>query len=164
MNGNFYGFIKGINNDTEIFQILIDNFNNFKDIREYKGRTIYFYKLAQFLTSDILRVIQNKEHENIDYSHLIGCADYKIPQVLEGLGILEYDDELMFLIESKSPIKENSELEVEIRAAMIAVIDYIYKKLKGKIARIDINNFIWSKSQDKKVNYKPYHLTRTISY
>lgn len=164
MNGNFYGYIKGITTDNDIFKILLDNFSNFIDIRKYKGQIIYFYKLAQLLTSDILHVMQNKEHETVDYSHLVGCADYKIPQVMEGLGILQYDNELMSLIESKTPIKENSELEVEIRSAMIAVIDYIYIKLNGRVARIDINDFIWSKSQGKSVNYKPYHLTRTTSY
>jgi hypothetical protein len=164
MNGDFYGYIKGISTDNDIFKILLDNFSNFIDIRKYKGQIIYFYKLAQLLTSDILHVIQSKENKVVDYSHLVGCADYKIPQVMQTFGILEYDDKLMALIESKTPIEENSELEVEIRAAMIAVIDHIYNKSNGRVSRIDINDFVWSKSQDKLVNFKPYHLTRTTSY
>ncbi len=164
MNGNFYDYIKDMNTDQEIFKTIISNFNGFDDTRIYKDKTIYFYKLAQLLTSDILHVIENKEKRDVDYSNLLGCADYKIPQVMESFEILEYDEELLSLLETKTEIAENSEYEVEIRASMIVVINYIYEKIGRKIDRIDINDFIWSKGQDKTKKYKPYHLTRTTSY
>ena len=164
MNGNFYDYIKNMNTDQEIFKTIISNFDDFDDTRTYKDKTIYFYKLAQLLTSDILHVIENKEKRDVDYSNLLGCADYKIPQVMESFGILEYDEELLSLLETKTQIAENSEYEVEIRASMVVVINYIYEKIGRKIDRIDINDFIWSKGQDKTKKYKPYHLTRTISY
>jgi hypothetical protein len=79
-------------------------------------------------------------------------------------GILKYDNELALLLESKTPIEENSEYEVEIRAGMIVVVNYIWNRINKIIDRIDINDFIWSKGQDKTKQYKPYHLTRTTSY
>lgn len=164
MNGNFYDYIKEMKTDSEIFDVILSSFNSFEDTRTYNDKTIYFYKLAQLLTSDILHVIEIKEKIEVDYSHLVGCADYKIPQVMQGFGILEYDSELSNLLESKTEIEENSEYEVEIRASMIVVIDYIYNKINKAIDRIDINDFIWSKGQDKTKKYKPYHLTRTTSY
>lgn len=164
MSGNFYDFINGMNTDRDIFKVILDNFTSFEDTRTYRGKTIYFYKLAQLLTSDILHVIQNKEQVNVDYSSLIGCADYKIPQVMQGFEILEYDSELTSLLERKIPIEENSEYEVEIRASMMVVINYIWKQVHMSIDRIDINDFIWGKGQDKTKQYKPYHLTRTTSY
>lgn len=164
MNGSFYDTIKNMNTDQEVFRTIINNFSNFEDTRTYKGQTIYFYKLAQLLTSDILHVIQIKEQKDVDYSNLLGCADYKIPQVMQGFGILEYDTELSSLLENKSEIEENSEYEVEIRASMIVVINYIWEQINKSIDRIDINDFIWGKGQDKTKKYKPYHLTRTTSY
>lgn len=164
MNGSFYDYIKAMNTDKEIFETILNYFSSFEDTRTYQDRTIYFYKLAQLLTSDILHVIKNKEHIEVDYSNLLGCADYKIPQVMQGFGILEYDDELSLLLDSKTEIKENSEYEVEIRASMIVVINYIWKQIGKSIYRIDINDFIWGKGQDKTKKYKPYHLTRTTSY
>lgn len=164
MNGSFYDHIKDMNTDQEIFKTLISNFNNFEDTRTYNEKTIYFYKLAQLLTSDILHVIEIKEKRNVNYSNLLGCADYKIPQVMQSLGILEYDTKLLSLLETKTEIEENSEYEVEIRASMLVVINYIYEQINKSIDRIDINDFIWSKSQDKTKKYKPYHLTRTTSY
>lgn len=164
MNSDFYGYIKDLTRDEEVFKVITVKFDDFEDTRLYKNKTIYFYKLAQLLTSDILHVLQLKEKKVVDCSHLVGCADYKIPQVLHGLQILEYDKELTSLIENKIPIEENCEMEIEIRASMIVVIDYVWKKIHKSFDRIDINNFIWSKGQVKTTCFKPYHLTRTTSY
>lgn len=164
MNGNFYDYIKEMNTDQQIFETILSNFSSFEDTRSYNGQTIYFYKLAQLLTSDILHVIEIKEQKEVNYSSLLGCADYKIPQVMQGFGILEYDAELSSLLENKTKIEENSEYEVEIRASMIVVINYIWEQIDKSIDRIDINDFVWSKGQDKTKKYKPYHLTRTTSY
>lgn len=164
MNGDFYTYIKDINTDTELIHILVNNFPSFEDKRTYNDKEISFYKLAQLVTSDILHIRELKENLNIDCSHLVGCADYKIPQVLRVLGILEYDDELANLVDNKLEIIENSIYEVEIRANMIVAIDLIKKALNNKISAIDINDIIWSLGQDKSRNYQPYHLTRTLSY
>ena len=61
-------------------------------------------------------------------------------------------------------IEENSEYEVEVRASMIIVVNYIWERINKSIDRIDINDFIWYKGQDKSKEYKLYHLTRTTSY
>ena len=164
MNGNFYNFIKNINNDIELFKTIINYFPSFKDERTYQGQKIYFYKLAQLLTSDILHIRELKENIKVDYSHLVGCSDYKIPQVMRGLGILEYNKELASLVDNKEEIKENSEYEVEIRANMIVVIDMIKEKLNNKFCAIDINDYIWGQARNQNIKLKPYHLTRTTNY
>lgn len=164
MNGSFYDFIKDMATDEEIFAAIMSHFSSFKDTRTYQGQTIHFYKLAQLLTSDILHVIEIKEGKKVNYANLTGCADYKIPQVMQAFGILEYDSELSSLLASKTPIAENSAYEVEIRASMIVVINYIWEQIDKSIDRIDINDFIWSKGQDKSKQYQPYHLTRTTTY
>lgn len=70
MNGNFYKYVYSIHNDIELFEVIINNFPSFKDERKYDGRTIYFYKLAQLLTSDILHLREKMENIKVDYSHL----------------------------------------------------------------------------------------------
>ena len=150
--------------DRELFNIIIKYFPNFKDERKYREKTIYFYKLAQLLTSDILHVRELKEFIKVDYSNLVGCADYKIPQVMRGLGILEYGEELSETIDNKKQIEENSEYEVEIRASMLVVIDLIKKKLKNRVCAIDINDYIWGQGKNKNIELKPYHLTRNTNY
>ena len=164
INGNFYKFIKNITSDTKLFNVIVSNFPNFKDERTYNNKKIYFYKLAQLLTSDILHIREQKENIKVDYSHLVGCADYKIPQVMRGLGILEYSNKLANIIDNKEEIEVNSKFEVEIRANMIVVIDMIKNKLGDNVCAIDINDYIWCQGRNKNIKLKPYHLTRNINY
>jgi len=164
MEGNFYQYIKDFTDDLSLFHTIIESFPSFEDKREYEGKTIYFYKLAQLVTSDILHIRKLKENIEIDCSHLVGCADYKIPQVLRAYGILEYDEELSKLVDNKHEIEENSSYEVEIRANMIIAINLIQKELEEKTDAIVINDSIWTLGQDKSRITLPYHLTRTMSY
>ena len=164
MNGNFYTFIKDVTLDTELFKIIVKYFPNFKDERIYNNKKIYFYKLAQLLTSDILHIRERKENIKVDYSHLVGCSDYKIPQIMQGIGILEYSDKLADIIDNKKEIELNSEYEVEIRANMLVAIDLIKKKLENRVCAIDINDYIWSQGRNKNIELKPYHLTRNTNY
>lgn len=164
MQRNFYQYIKHITSDKELFEIIINSFPNFKDERTYNNKTIYFYKLAQLLTSDILHIREEKEKIKVDYTHLVGCADYKIPQVLRGLGILNYNDELLKIVDNQIEIPVNSVYEVEIRANMITVIDMINKKLDYKYSRMDINDYLFMQKKNKNLTLKPYHLTRNTNY
>lgn len=162
MNGNFYKYIKNINIDTKLFDIIISNFETFVDERKYNDKKIYFYKLAQLLTSDILHIREKVENISVDYSNLIGCADYKIPQTLRALNILKYNNELSKIIDKRVPIEISSKYEVEIRASQIVVIDYISKKMNANA--IDINDFLFVYSKRVKDIAKPYHLCRNTNY
>ena len=164
MQGNFYQYIKDITSDIELFETIIANFPSFKDERLYNKQTIYFYKLAQLLTSDILHIREQKEKIKVNYTHLVGCADYKIPQILRQFGILNYDNKLAKIVDNHSEISINSIYEVEIRANMITVINMINKKLNYKYCRIDINDFIYMQKNNKNFKMRPYHLTRCTNY
>lgn len=161
---SFFDMVKDMQSDSELLEFIINKFPYFEDISEYRGEKIYFYKLAQLLTSDVLHVMELKGGKKVDYSHLVGCADYKIPQVMRCYGILEFDSSLANKVDSKVEIPKNSEEEIEIRACDLEVIDYIYKKIKGKYSKMEINDFIWLLGQDKSKITKPYHRTLTDNY
>lgn len=164
MNGNFYQYVKNITIDTKLFDIIVKNFPSFKDERTYNNDTIKLYKLAQLLTSDILHIRELKENIEVDYSNLIGCADYKIPQILRGLDLVTYSSELASIVDSKKEIKENSIYEVEIRASQLIVINKIKEILGPKTKSIDINDYLFLQKNNKNIKLKPYHLTRTTNY
>ena len=163
MKGNFYDSIKEYTKDEELFNFIITNFECFKDERPFNNQKIYFYKLAQLLTSDILHLREELERIQVDYSNIIGCADYKIPQTLRALGITEYNEELAKIVDEKEQIDIFSKYEVEIRASQIVVIDYIQKHLKN-INSIDINDYLFVYSKKVKEIVKPYHLCRNTNY
>lgn len=164
LKSDFYDEIKDFKEDISLLDYIINHFSYFDDESIYNGDKVYFYKRAQLLTSDILHVREIVEKVKVDYSHLVGCADYKIPQVMRNLGMLEYSDELAKLVDNKVNLKYGSEMEVEIRANDLVVIDYIAKKLNNKVSRMDINDYIWLLGQNKSKNDKPYHRTLTIYY
>ena len=115
---DFYEEIKDINKDTELLNYILDYFTYFKDESIYDGERVYFYKRAQLLVSDILHVKELNGIE-VDYSSLLGCADYKIPQVMNSFGMIEYSEELDNMINNKVEISKDSIYENEIRLNQI---------------------------------------------
>lgn len=62
------------------------------------------------------------------------------------------------IVDNKVEIKENSAYEVEIRATVIYVIDEIKRLLNNKINAIELNDYIWLMSKNKRLSKRPYHL------
>ena len=163
MGGSFYKYIYNVTSDVELLDIIINNFETFKDERVYNGKTIYLYKLAQLLTSDILHIREYLEKIKVDCSSLIGCSDYKVPQTLRALGIIYYNDGLSKIVDSKNEIEISSKYEVEIRAGQIVVLEYIKTKLEN-VNSIVINDFLFMYSKKFGKDIKPYHLCRNTNY
>lgn len=164
LEDNIYSNIKNITNDIELFDYITSKYKHFKDEVLYEGKVISFYKLAQLLVSDILHIREIKENLNVYYSNLLGCADYKIPQVLNCYGILNYSNELDNIIKNKHEIISGSIYEVEIRSNTLVVINEIYNKINKVLPRIEINDLIWLMGQDKSKMTKLYHRTYTKYY
>ena len=161
---DFYDEIKDLKVDIDLLDYVVSIFSYFKDETNYDGVNVYFYKRAQLLVSDILHVRKMLENIEVDYSNLMGCADYKIPQVMNSLGMLEYEYDLEYKLARKEELEEDSIEEIEIRANDLVVIDYIYEKLNREVCRMDINDYIWLLGQDKSKINKNYHRTKTIHY
>lgn len=142
--------------------------NLINDFAIYQGHPVFFYKRAQLLISDIHRRFKDKkvgELKNID--KLTGLADYKIPQALRKIGILEYSPELSEKIDNRILISAGSEGEIEIRANMVWAIELMREEIEKKIPDIKavgVDSYLWLLAQTKSPNGKPYHLTRTIFY
>lgn len=155
------------NNDIELLNNIINNFSNFNDISIYKGKKVYFFKRAILLVGDLIENVKSIKEKVKNDSNMLGCADYKIPQVLRHLGILEYNEELAHIVDSKQQLKHDSEMEIEVRANMLYALELIKNKLHQKGIEMNstqIDNILWLLSKNKEFKAKPYHLTRTIYY
>jgi Protein of unknown function (DUF2419). len=152
-----------VSNDVELLNEIINNFSNFRDISNYKGKDIYFFKRAILLVGDLISNVEYiKEKVNND-DNMLGCADYKIPQVLRHLDILEYSKELSTIVDNEELLKHDSEMEIEIRASMLYAIELIKEKLVS-MNSVQIDNALWLLSKNDDFKNKPYHLTETIYY
>lgn len=166
-NNNFYDEIYSIKTDKDLLQYIVSNFSSFDDESLYKGKMIHFNKRATLLTNDLF-YLSNTIKSNIDnVNNLSGCADYGIPRTFRDYGILEYSSELADKVDNEIEIPHDSEMEIEIRANMLYVIEIIkeYFKEKGlSINSVELDNLIWLIGKNNKNRKSVTHHTITIYY
>lgn len=166
-NKNFFEEIYSVKSDVELLNYITSNFACFDDKSEYKGRTIHFNKRATLLVNDLF-YLSDKINKNLgNVNSLSGCADYGIPRTFRDYGILEYKDELKNLIDNEKEILHDSEMEIEIRANMLYVIEIIKEKLKKHnitINSVELDNLIWLMGKKNKDRKSIAHHTTTIYY
>ncbi len=98
---------------------------------------------------------------------LTAFADYKLPQLLRRVGAIQYAPELAARVDSYTLIPAGSPPEVEIRAATLWAVEL----LRRELARLGVERYaseidyrLWSESQARLPDERPYHRTRTIYY
>ena len=87
-------------------------------------------------------------------------ADYQVPRVLRGIGVLEYSAELAARVARFDLIAEGSVMERAIRGATIVACHEMAEVLGTTDAAID--NYLWTKRNA--VGNTPFHLTVTTDY
>ncbi|HSX39886.1 MAG TPA: queuosine salvage family protein [Candidatus Saccharimonadales bacterium] len=153
---------------VKVVEFLSETMPLFNDVRSYKGTKVGFYKRATLhakMLNDLLKKYNKSQLKNMH--KLTAIADYKIPQILRSVGIFEYSSDLAEHIDSYKIVNENSEYEVEIRAATIWAVKYLTHEINKKfphIVAVDTDNILWKLSQNATPNFKPYHRTYTIDY
>lgn len=167
--GSFLSFYRQVKDDALVMaEMLKNNFSSFEDKAIYKGEGVFFYKRAQLnskVISDLRVIYGKKELKNLN--KLTAFADYKVPQKLRSLGILEYVPDLAHKIDGLELIEAGSPEEVEIRASTVWAIELIKESLEKagfKICSAQIDSFLWNLSQTKEKEEKPYHRTLTTAY
>ena len=167
-NGQYSNVVEKSGYDAlRLLRLIIDNFSYYNDQTYYHSTLLNFHKRAQLqviMTHNLLETSKKKGLKNIE--SLIGCADYKLPQILRHFGVLEYDGELSGIVDSHTLIDEYSEYEVEIRIGMLVCLKKISEELRNHgsdVPPILLDGKLWRMSQTVE-NMKPYHKTITINY
>jgi len=86
-------------------------------------------------------------------------ADYQVPKIMNYEGIIKYDTELGYEIDSRRQIPKGSQKECEIRAATVQVAKMIGEDTGWNVAEIDA--YFWLR---RKEAMNPFHLTITTDY
>lgn len=153
--------------EEELFKFISKYFKSYtKDKAIYNGKQIYFYKRIQLVISDINALLYFGNKFSLD--KLTIFADYKIPQLMRELEFINYSKKLSEIVDNKKEIKKDSKQEIEIRASIVQVGNYMASKLRvGGIevndAYIDNYMFTYMKKNDDLVT-KPHHRVRTNNY
>ena len=154
---------------------IVEEFPSFNDGTEWPyadtslpGNEVRFYKRAQILVGDIAGGLAGSTlAEFHDLDQLTAFADYKVPQILRELGVLEYDEHLAALVDNRQRIPAGSREEIEIRAATIVACDRLVSAIRKRgrqITAAQLDWHLWSLSQHMPAGTRPYHLTETIFY
>lgn len=151
-----------------LLDLVTENFPSYDDHVWYDGRKILFHKRAQLLVSDINDLLWSRGHEGIErIDQLTAAADYKLPQALRKIGILEYSRSLAERVDGMIELSFGSKEEIEIRANTIWAVELMRQGLKKRFPNVmarDVDNYLWIQGQKKSPEDTPYHLTRTIAY
>jgi len=155
-------------NAMKLTGLLAEYFSSFADVASYGGEAVHFFKRAQITCSDLYGASDGARWGNLaDLAKLTAFADYKVPQVLRRLGILEYTATLADAVDQRQPLRPGSEPEVEIRAATIWGVEFLRRALaaRGQALRaFELDWHLWELGQALPPDTRPYHLTRTVYY
>ncbi|XP_054979667.1 queuosine salvage protein isoform X2 [Sorex araneus] len=162
----------------KLMDLVVENFPSYRDVAEFEGERISFYKRAQILVADTWSVFEGKGDGSFeDISTITMFADYRLPQVLAHLGALKYSDELMEKLRTGEELSNGSRQEVEIRGCsvwcvelirdhLLELIDKTGEKASREINSILLDYYLWDYARDHREDMKaiPFHRTRCIYY
>lgn len=158
--GDFMLFFAQFTTTEELVSSLVEVFPSYHDASVYAGRQVIFLKRAQLFVSQIMTCCSRDYR--LDISQLTALADYKLPQVLESLGIISFAVALAQQIRDRVPLMSNSAEEVALRACTISCCRLIREKTRLHLNDIDVNHLLWHRGQQALAN--PYFLVLTDKY
>lgn len=147
----------------ELAEFLSRNLESFRDVSIYGDFEVPLLKRAQIAAADLWG---SGAIAFADVDQLTCFADYKLPQALRHLGVLEYSDHLARRVDDWVELEPGSPEEVEIRAATVVAVEELRDRLAGggrHLTAVELDWILWDYSQGL-FPVRPYHRTRTVFY
>ena len=100
-------------------------------------------------------------------------ADYRVPQLLRHVGVLEYSTELATRVDSYQELEQNSEHELSIRAGTVVAVEELVEYLNSysksnskKYTAVSIDWYLWQVGEKlhQQGQLQPFHRVRTHFY
>lgn len=168
-DGSFVNLIHAAEKDAvALVRLLVARFPSFDDVATLDGHALAFHKRAQLAVAMLYEAFDGRglgDLRRVD--ELTAFADYKLPQVLRGLGILRYAPDLAGRVDRRETLAASSREEVEIRAATVWACELMRRALVSRfpgVMALHIDYWLWHEGQVKRQAIRPYHRTRTIYY
>lgn len=175
-DGQFANVITAAQGDAVALALHIAaHFPSFDDVATWRGpagsdppQTVALLKRAQILVADIASAFAGQGWGAFtNLAELTAFADYKVPQLLRRLGILDYAPDLAARIDRLELIPPGSPDEIAIRAATVWGVEWLRRALAARgmaVAPAAIDYRLWLAGQQTHAQDRPYHRTRTIYY
>ncbi|KAJ4512382.1 hypothetical protein HRR83_006898 [Exophiala dermatitidis] len=157
------------NSASRLVNLLAQTFPNFRDTTTFHGREVRLYKRAQILVADLWACFNGVSYGHFDdIGQLTMFADYRIPQMLQGLGCLLYSPRLESRVRRLQLLKPGEDMEVEIRGCSIWCVELLRRQIesrhpeaKGKINAVLIDFFLYDscKEMESRSQSQSHHRT-----
>lgn len=166
--GRYINLVQSCQSDAIVLLHTLANSPAFTDETIVNTKAIPFLKRAQLLvkvTDDILP--PEKKLRGLD--NLTAFSDYKVPQVLETLGLLEYAPQQRKELDESVLIGKDSAVEAHIRLMTIYIVEDIriaLQQLGVELNAPQIDSLLWNLSNQPQytAKAKKYHRTITTAY
>ena len=163
------------NSAPRLVKLLISSFSGFRDETLFEGKWACFYKRAQIAVAD-LNAALSLNLQGID--ELTTFADYRVPQLLRHVHVLEYTKELADAVDNQMELPQNQ--EVYIRAATVVAVDRLVNAYNNNnknttthtnahpiiMTAVTMDWHLWQVGEELNQNnkMKPHHRVNTIFY
>ncbi|TFY65508.1 hypothetical protein EVJ58_g1933 [Rhodofomes roseus] len=141
--GSFQGFCdaflrkyNGEGTSLQLAQMIVDTFPSFRDEVVFEGRKVCFWKRAQILVAETWAAFfpaDDQPHPLFPVdgaiSQLTMFADYRVPQILHHLRMLDYPPSLAKKLLCHEPFAPACQEEVSIRAASIVAVERVRQEI-----------------------------------
>lgn len=163
--------------------LVAEAFPSFRDVATWGGEPVRFYKRAQILAGDLSRMLTNHPLGRLqNLGALTAFADYKLPQVLRGAGVLVLAPALAARVDARAPLPAGGVDEVALRAATVWACEWLARALTAErralpgsrgadtppATAMEVDYLLWSAGQAdtsrSEGGLPPYHRTRTVYY
>ncbi len=138
------------------------------DQRAWRGEVVPFRKRAQLCVAMIRGRFAGKGPGAFrDVARLTAFADYRLPQVLRALGVLELDRGLALRIDQREEIALGSEEEVTLRAAAVVGAEVLragWAEANPDLTALEVDYWLWRTAVDRDADLPPFHRTRCVDY
>ncbi|KAG0143611.1 hypothetical protein CROQUDRAFT_661055 [Cronartium quercuum f. sp. fusiforme G11] len=170
----------------ELVKLLVQEIPGFRDEALYASRRVGFYKRAQILVAEVWAAFEGEGIGHFDdIERLTMFADYRVPQILQTLGMVTYSPRLINMLESYTNMENGSKEEVEIRAGSVIAVELMRSAIEHILqnkkqlspgllpSSIELDFWLWDlakrqeleqKSSNSKRVLVPHHCTRSIYY
>lgn len=162
--GSYLKFVVSANGSVEALVRQMVDMHHFRDIHDYNGLMVPFYKRAQITAADLqlafarigVSLFKNMEQ-------LTMFPDNAVPHVLRIDGILEYTDDLAAKIDNGEIIESGSEEEIELRACAGQVVELLAREMG--LRAMDVDHILWHRSvEDRRYTETLPHKTLSRFY
>jgi len=138
------------------------------DTRVWRGERVRFLKRAQLCVAMIHgRFAGRGPGAFRDLDHLTVFADYRLPQILRGTGILVLDPDLAARIDRGEHLTANSPAETALRAGAVHGAEQLRQRLWERGLHVNalvVDYYLWRTAVSEARRLPPHHRTRTTDY